>query len=70
MIQKSIINENSLLYEILEHPGAQRLKSRPVLNDLFESLLNFNLDVEWSLAWKKEQFVNMDLLVDPIRVLS
>jgi len=69
IIQKSIINENSLLYEVLEDAVAPRLKSRSMWNDLFESLVNFNVEREWRLAWHNDQVINMDLVVDPTKKL-
>ena len=36
-----------MLFEVLEDAVTPRLKSRSMWNDLFESLLDFNVERDW-----------------------
>ena len=53
-----------MLFEVLEDAVTPRLKSRSMWNELFESLIDFNVEREGRLAWYDDLVVNMDLVVD------
>ena len=63
----SIINERSLLYNVLEQPTIHRLKSRLPWNEFYKSVRNVNLETEWRLAWENSQVVNSHLIDDPTK---
>ena len=50
IIEKSILYENSVLYNVLEDPVIQRLKNRTAQDTFFNNIKNCKLDVECSMG--------------------
>jgi len=70
ILDKTFMNKNSLLYEILEDTVEQRLISRQVWKDSYAELENFNIELEWKLAWENEHVVNHELILDPTKKVN
>lgn len=67
LIHTCMTNKNSLLYEVLQDRVFQRLNSRQTISNTIENLKDFDLKIEWRVAWEAEQVINHELIDDPTK---
>lgn len=67
LLQRCEFNANSLLYDILQDKVQKRLTSRTPIWSFLEKIRNFNILIEWKVAWNDIQLLNYEFIQDPTK---